>query len=222
MSLLHQNSQEEIDDAARGEEFTKGSSHLVWAAIVAALLVTTAVIAFVLASRKPPVATGEIVQVWAHPTHGETSGVDANGDPMAKEYFDQVLLFARVKLHNQSKFPILLQDALANLAPGDGSPLSVSAGSVAQYEEAFLAYPELARLHTAPLALRSNLAPGQSEEGTAFWVIRMTKQQWVARKDWQPEPNHNDPGSKFGLNFTFSIQYQPNLVLAPQTPVTEP
>ena len=221
MSLLHQDSPEEIDDAALGEEFTKGSSHVVWAGLIAAVLVTAVVVAFILATRKPPAAAGEIVQVWAHPTHGETSGFDANGDPMAKENFDQVLLFAHVKLHNQSKYPILLQNALANLTPGDGTPLTVSAGTVAQYEEAFLAYPELATLHTRPLALKTNIAPGQDMDGTAFWVIRMTRQQWDARKDWSPNPDHGDPGSKFGLNFTFSIQYQPNLVLAPQTAVIE-
>jgi len=31
MSLLNQDT-EEVDDAALGEEFTKGSSHVVWAA----------------------------------------------------------------------------------------------------------------------------------------------------------------------------------------------
>ena len=40
MSLLHQESGEEIDDAARGESFTKGSSHLVTASLIAALLVS--------------------------------------------------------------------------------------------------------------------------------------------------------------------------------------
>lgn len=221
MSLLHQDSRDEIDDAARGEEFTKGSSHVIWAGVIAAVLVTTVVAAFVLASRKPPMATGEIIQVWAHPTHGETSGIDANGEPMAKESFDQVLVFAHVKLQNQSKYPIFLQNVLANAAPADGAPLSVSAGNAAQYEEAFLAYPELAALHAKAFAPHTNIAAGQSVDGTAFWVFRMTREQWNARKDWAPNPSRGDPGSNSGLNFTFSIQYQPNLVLAPHTPVME-
>ena len=220
MSLLHQDSPEEIDDAALGEEFTKGSSHVVRAGIIAAVLVTTIVAVFVLASQKPPAATGQIVQVWALPTHGETAGIDANGETMAKEYFDQVLVLAHVKLHNQSKYPISLQNVLANARLGDGIPLSVSAGSVAQYEEALIAYPQLAALHTNALPPHMILAPGQSVDGTAFWVFRLTKQQWEARKDWGADPKHNDPGSRFGLNFTFSIQYQPNLMLAPRSAVT--
>ncbi len=221
MSLLHQDSPEEIDDAALGEEFTKGSSHVVWASILAAVLVVTIVVVTLLASRKPPVAAGEIAQVWAFPQHGETSGIDANGDPMAKEAFDQVLVIAAVKLHNQSKVPLQLQNLLANIRQDDGIPLSVSAGSVAQYQEARLAYPEMAAVQGKPLSQHALLQPGESLEGNAFWVFRMTRQQWEARKDWQPDPDHDDPGSKSGLNFTFAIQYQKNLVLTPSSPVTE-
>jgi hypothetical protein len=221
MSLLHQESQEEIDDAALGEEFTKGSSHVVLASVIATVLVTVVVAIVVLASHKPPVASGEIVQVWDYPEHGETSGIDANGDAMAKESFDQVLLFAHVKLHNQSKVPLILQDVLANVRLADGVPLSVSAGSVAQFEEAFLAFPKLDASRGKPLAHHSVIEPGQSVDGTALWVFRLTKQQWDARKDWLPDPNHSDPESKSGLNFTFSIQYQRDLVLAPQTAVME-
>src|ERR1035438_5962332 len=110
MSLLHQDSSEEIDDAARGEEFTKGSSHVLWASLVAGVLVTIAIAVYVLAGQKPPAATGEIQQVWVHPQHTETSGLDANGAPMPKESFDQVMVFALVKLQNQSKQPLFLHN----------------------------------------------------------------------------------------------------------------
>jgi hypothetical protein len=158
------------------------------------------IIAFVvLATQKPPVVSGEIVQVWTHPNHVVTSGIDANGESMAKQSFDQVLVFARVKLINQSKNPLVLQDVLANIRQADGI-LSVSAGSAGQYDEVFLAYPELAALHSNPLSPRATIEPGQSMEGTAFWIFRMSRQEWEARKD---------------LNFTFRFQYQANLVLAP-------
>src|ERR1035438_5443785 len=103
MSLLHPESEEEIDDAALGEEFTKGTSHVVVAAIVATVVVAIAVAIYVVAGEKPPVASGEIVQLWAHPSHVETSGFDANGEAMARQSFDQVLVFAHIKLRNQSK-----------------------------------------------------------------------------------------------------------------------
>ena len=194
-----------MDDAARGEEFTRGSGHAVWASVAATVLVVIAVAVYVLITQKPPVAGGEIVQVWAHPNHVVTSGFDANGRPMPRQSFDQVLVFARVKLINKSKNQLILQDVLANLKQADGI-LSVSAGSTGQYDEVFLAYPELAALHSNALSPRATLEPGQSVEGTAFWIFRMSRQEWEARKD---------------LNFTFRFQYQDNLVLAPHTAVME-
>jgi len=159
----------------------------------------------VLSTQKPPVARGEIVQVWAHPNHVVTSGFDANGEPMPRQSFDEILVFARIKLMNQSKNPLVLQDVLANLGQSDGI-LSVSAGSTSQYDEVFLAYPGLAAFRTNPFSPRATLEPGQSVEGTAFWIFRMSRQEWEARKD---------------LNFTFRFQYQDNLTLAPHTAVME-
>jgi len=204
MSLLQQESQKDIDDAARGEEFTKGTTNVFWAGVAATLLVVVALAFYVLATQKPPVVSGEIVQVWARPSHVVTSGLDANGESVAKQSFDQVLVIARVKLRNQSKNPLLLEDVLANLNQADGI-LSVSAGSSGQYEEVFLAYPELAALHSNPLSPHATLEPGQSMEGNVFWIFRLSRQEWDARRD---------------LNFTFRFQYQANLVLAPHTAVT--
>jgi hypothetical protein len=202
--LLGQKSGEEIGGAAPGEEYTKGSSHLVWASLIAVLVVSVAIAAFVLAGEKPPVAAGEIVQVWACPQHVETSGLDANSASMDKESFDRVLLFAHVKLRNRSGNPLLLEDILANLRLADGT-LSVSAGSPSQFEEVFVAYPKLAALHGNVLAPHTIIAPGQSLDGTVFWAIRRGKQEWEARQR---------------LDFTFKFQYQPSLKLTPRAAVT--
>jgi len=204
MSLLQQESPE-IDDAARGEEFTKGSSHVIWASIAATVLVTILIAAYVIAGQKPPAATGEIVGVWAHPIHNETSGVDANGAPMPKETFDQVLVFTRVRLHNQSSQPLFLHQMLTNATLDDGIHSSYAA-IPADYERAFAAYPELAPLHGQALRPETTINPGQTVEGDIVSAFRLTKQQWDARKN---------------LNFTFALRYQPNLVLAPHTAVIE-
>jgi hypothetical protein len=205
MSLLHQDSPEAIDDAARGEEFTKGTSHLVWAGLIAAVLMTVAVAIYVVAGEKKPVVAGEIVQVWAHPRHIETSGIDANGAPMAKQSFDEVLIFAHLKLKNQIEYPLVMQDVLANVTLADGID-SISAGSVAQYDEVFLAFPEVAALRGNALSPHATIAPGESLDGNAFWIVRLNKQAWDARKN---------------LDFTFKFQYQPSVVLAPHTAVME-
>jgi hypothetical protein len=205
MSLLRQDTPEEIDDAALGEELTKGSSHLVWTTIAAAILVSIAIAIYFIAGQKPPAVTGDIVAVWAHPQHTETSGFDANGAPMPKESFDQVLVFAEVRLHNQSKLPLSLLNVMTNATLNDGIHSSYAA-SQGDYDRVFLAYPDIPIPHGAGLPLSLNLDPGASVDGTFVSSFRLTKQQWDERKN---------------LDFSFTFRYQPSLVLTPHTPIIE-
>ena len=113
MSLLQQE-ERELDDAALGEELTKGTSHVVWAAIIATVVVSLAIGAYVLFGQKDPAATGKIVGVWVHPQHTETSGFDASGAPMPKEEVDQVMVFTEVRLQNHTDHPLYLSNVLTN------------------------------------------------------------------------------------------------------------
>ncbi len=204
MSLLQQESSE-LDDAARGEELTKGSGHPLASAIFAAALVSMAIAGYFIAGIKPPVISGEIEQVWAHPQHTETSGFDANGAPMPKEELDQVYVFALVKLRNQSDQPLFLHNAMTNATLDDGIHTSYAA-TASDYDRVFLAYPNMPVPHGKALSPQVTIDPGQTVEGTIVSAFRLTKQQWDARKS---------------LDFTFGIQYQPSLKLAPHTPVTD-
>ncbi len=203
MSLLQQDSPEH-DVAARGEELTKGSSHVLWASILAGIIVTAAIAVYVITGQKPPAATGEIEKIWVHPQHTETSGFDANGAPMAKESFDQVYVFALVKLHNQSQQPLFLHNAMTNATMDDGIHSSYAA-TLSDYNRVFLAYPDIPVPHGTPLSPQTTIQPGQTVEGTIVSAFRLTQEQWGARKD---------------LNFSFGIQYQPDLVLVPHVPIT--
>ena len=205
MSLLQQDSTE-VDDAARGESLTRGTSHVVWAAILATVVVSIAIAIYVIAGQKPPVATGEIVAVWAHPQHTETSGFDANGMPMPKEVADQVMVFTEVKLHNQTDHPLFLANVLTNVTLDDGIHSSYAANK-ADYDRIFIAYPNIPVPHMQPISpLDTTIDPGQTVEGTFVSAFMMTKQEWDARKK---------------LDYTFGFRYQPNLVLAPKVAITE-
>jgi hypothetical protein len=206
MSLLNQNSPKDIDDAARGEELTKGSSHLIWTSLAAAALVTIAIAVYVIAGQKPPVASGEIITVWAYPHHAESSGFDANGSSMPTESFDQVLVFAQVKLHNQTKEPLFLRNIMTNATLNDGIHSSYAASHI-DYDRVFLAYQGIPVPHGKALSLESTIDPGQTLEGAIVSSFTLTKPQWDARKD---------------LNFTFAFKYQPSVVLAPHSAVIEP
>jgi hypothetical protein len=204
MSLLRQDSQK-LDDAALGEEFTKGSSHVVWASVAAAVVVTLGIALYVIAGEKPPVATGEIEQVWVHPQHTETSGFDANGAAMPVETYDQIYVFAQVKLHNQSKQPLFVHSITTDATLDDGIHSSYAA-TASDYDRVFVAYPSMPVPHGNALSPQATINPGQTVEGTIVSAFRIPKAQWDARKS---------------LDFTFAIQYQPNLKLTPHAPLID-
>ncbi len=201
MSLL----QQESKDMSAGESYTRGTSHVVIASVAAAVLVTIAVALYVIAGQKPPAATGEILDVWAHPMHTETSGWDANGAAIPKEEIDQVLLFTHVRLRNQSKEPIFLHQIVANATLADGIHSSYAA-TATDFERIFKAYPQLMQWRATPISPDLTIQPGETKEGTFACSFRMTKADWDARKS---------------LDYSFNFQYLPSLTLAPKGPVTE-
>jgi hypothetical protein len=206
MSLLQQDSAQ-TDDAARGEELTKGTSPILWAALAATAVVSIAIAIYVIAEQKPPVAKGEIVAVWAHAQHIVTPATDASGAPMPQQNFDQEMIFTQVRIHNQSDHPLFLINVLTNVTLADGIHSSYAANK-SDYDRIFIAYSDMPVPHEKALSpLDTEIDPGQTAEGTFVSSFRdMTQQQWDARKK---------------LDYTFAFRYQPNLVLAPQVPVTD-
>ena len=204
MSLLQQ---DERDDAARGEEYTKGTSHVLIAAIIAGVVVTAIIGVFAYINRTPPFVNAQVTAVYAHPQHTETSGLDANGAPEPKQDIDQVMVFATVSLENKSKNPLFLANVTTNVTLADGSIAHCFAANKGDYERFFVAYPDTQIPHGPPLSpLDTVIQPGQTVEGTVVSAYKMTKQEWDARK---------------GLNLTFSFRYQPSLKLTPKVPVID-
>ena len=204
MSLLQQNPSG-LDESAPGEELTKGSSHIVWASVIAAIVVSIAIAIYVIAGQKPPASAGEVTRSVAHLMHRETASFDANGAPMPKQEFDQVLLFTHVKLHNQSKEPLFLRQIMANITLADGIHSSYAAPPN-DYERLFAAYPDLAPMHGKSLGIEETIPAGQWLEGDFVSSFRMTKEEWEARKS---------------VDYSVGFRYQPDLKLTPTSPIAE-
>lgn len=205
MSLLRQNPSEEIDDAALGEEFTKGSSHVVWATAVAVVVVSLTIGLYFYFGEHKPLASGDIAEVWVHPLVSTTPGVDANGAAQAQDTFEHVLVFVHAKIDNDSDKPLFLYRIETNATLPDGIHTSYAA-TKADYDRVFIAYPELVPYHGQGLAPDATIEPWKQVEGTFVSSFRVSKKEWDARKD---------------LGFSFDFRYQPSLKLAPHSAVTE-
>jgi hypothetical protein len=201
MSLL----QQESKDLAAGESYTRGTSHVIVATVVATVVVSIAIAIYIFMGEKPPAAAGQILDVWAHPMHTETSGFDANGAAIPKEEIDQVLLFTHVRLHNQSKQAIFLHQIVANATLANGLDSSYAA-TPTDFERIFKAYPDLAQLHATPISPDLTIQPGETREGTFVCSFRVPKADWEARKS---------------LDYSFNFQYLPSMTLALKVPIIE-
>jgi len=203
MSLLELHPESaDAHEIPSGEDFTKGSSHIVIATVVAVLVLVIAIAIFVLSVRKPPVAAGTITAVYTHVSHTLNANPDANGDPVASEPYDQVLVLTSLQLRNQSDKPIILHDMVTNVTLPDG-PHSSFVASPADYDRVFQAYPELAKLKTQTITRETMLQPGQTIEGMLVSAFHVNETQWSAHKD---------------LSVTLALQYHPDLVLVPGAP----
>jgi hypothetical protein len=207
MSLLQTQNDpvHEHDASSEGEDLAKGSSYLLWATLIAFVTVSVGITLFLMANRKPPVAVGEITQAWAHGVHTLSTPTDANGVQSAVEQFDQVLVFANIRVRNQSDQPIVLSDMQTNATFDDGIHSSSAAGAV-DFDRIFIAYPDLKGLHGKPLIRETIVQPGQVLDGMMVSSFHVTQQQWSARKD---------------LNFTIQFKFHPDLVLVPRGPIAE-
>jgi hypothetical protein len=195
----------EHDASSEGRDLASGSSYILWASIAAFVVVSIGIAAFLWLNHKPPVAAGEITQVWAHSVHSLSTPEDANGVQQGATQFDQVLVFASVRVRNQSDQPIVLRELLTNATFADG-PHSSYAASAIDFDRIFVAYPELAGLHGKPLLRETVVPPGQTIDGMIVSSFHTTKEQWATKKD---------------LNFTIEFKYHPDLVLTPTTPIKE-
>lgn len=193
----------EHDATSEGEDLAKGSTHIVWAAIAAALAITAAVWIFWISIHKPPVAAGEATQIWAHGVHTLSTQIDANGVQYTPENFDQVLVFANLHIRNQSDKPIVLREIMTNATFEDGLHSSFIAGAV-DYQRIFIAYPELKSLEGSPIVRETVIPPGQTLSGMVVSSFHVTKEQWESRKD---------------LSFTIQLQYHPDLTITPTGPI---
>jgi hypothetical protein len=207
MSLLETkpDSRQTQDPAHKGEDYAKGSSYMVWAALAAFVVVSVGITLFLMSTRKPPVAVGEVTQVWAHAVHTLNTPIDANGVQTAGEVFDQVLVFANVRVRNQSDQPIVLREMMTNITLPDGPRSSYVAGP-SDYDRIFIGYPELAGLKSHTLLRETVIQPNQVLDGMIVSAFHVSKEDWAARKD---------------LSFSFQFKFHPDLVIVPNGPITE-
>jgi len=180
-----------------------GGLHLLLRMLIAVVILAAAIGAYVYFGETPPVAVGEITHLTAYPVHRVSNGTLAMNPSAAKveNTFDEIIVVAEVRLHNQSKGPVFLSDMSAVVSLPNEEDRSLAA-TTSDYNRVFIAYPELLPMKTQPLLRDITIPAGETVEGQLIFNYPLTKEQWDLRRS---------------LDITLSFLHQKDLVLpAPQ------
>ena len=118
-----------------------------------------------------------------------------------EDNFDETIIIADVRLHNQSQGPVFLADMSALLKLPSEEDHSLAATS-ADFNRVFVGYPALAPMKQQPLPRDITISAGATVEGQPVFNYPITKEMWDKRQS---------------LELTLSFIHQKDLVLlAPQ------
>ena len=181
-----------------------GSGSPVALRIVAAAAIVLLVIgAYVYFNEKPPVVAGEILHLTAYPVHRESKANQFTTQSVApvETKFDEIIVVADVRLHNQSQGPVFLADMAALLKLPTEEDRSLAA-SASDFNRAFVAYPALVPMKQQPLLRDTTIPAGATAEGQLVFNYPIPKETWDQRQS---------------LELILSFTHQKDLVLlAPQ------
>ena len=153
--------------------------------LVATVIVVLAIGAYVYIGQKPPVAAGQIVKLDVVPIHSETNiGTPGQGSGGGTEIYDQLFVLAQVHIRNQTNIPLFVHDMWANLTTANGGEQRSLNASKTDFQQVFLAYPQMLPLKAQPLQRDITLEPGQSVDGLMIFHYPITKDQWEARQSF--------------------------------------
>jgi hypothetical protein len=148
--------------------------------VIAFFAVSIAIGLYVWIEEKPPVASGDILTMNLHPVHTliNNGGGGDTGMTGSAEYYDQLLILAKIKVRNQTDIPLFMQDISAAIKLPDGSEQVNVTASDKDMDRVFQAYPTLSYLRAASIPRDTTLAPGQSVQGLAIFNFPITQEQW--------------------------------------------
>jgi hypothetical protein len=155
--------------------------------LLAIIIASLAIGAWVRFERQTPTATGEIARIAIYPVQARIAGGAAGTPGMAgqDEIVNQLLVLAHVRLHNPNSTPITIEDDWGIITLPDGETRRSLGASASDFDKVFQAYPQLAPLRMDPLRRDLQIQPGQSVDGLVVYSYPLSREQWDSRKSMQ-------------------------------------
>jgi hypothetical protein len=155
--------------------------------LIALLIPTLAIVAWIKFERQTPAATGEIARISIFPVQAKITGGAAGQEGMQgqDEIINQMMVLAHVRLHNPNPAPIRIEDDWAIVTLPNGETRRSLAANSSDFDKVFVAYPQLAPLRMEPLRRDTLIQPGQTVDGLVIFSYPLSREQWDSRKSMQ-------------------------------------
>ena len=95
---------------------------------------------------------------------------------------DLLFIVETLKVDNQLRLAISLDDFSLDLTDKDGKQLTLRAIQNKDIENIETSFPQLQPLLTTPLARDTNIEPGHSAQGTILFSLQVAKEIWDTRR----------------------------------------
>ncbi len=95
---------------------------------------------------------------------------------------DVLYVAETLKVENQLRLPISLDDFALDLTNAEGQQLTVKAAQKGDLANLQTTFPQLKPLLTLPLLRETSLDPGKSAQGTVIFALQVPKAMWDARQ----------------------------------------
>jgi hypothetical protein len=167
--------------------------------IIAAIVIPVVVVGgYVWFNRVPSPYAGQVVSVNVYPIHRDlTEPTTTEGVGGQNDVYDEMLIFADVRIQNLAKIPLFVHDMWSTVNFPNESDRSTAA-SASDFDKVFIAYPDTKQFQKPILPRDITIAPGQSVEGLLIFNYQMSQAQWDTRS---------------GLDINISFLHQNPLVM---------
>lgn len=182
----------EIDEQPASEAINP-VANAIKATIIAIVVVSVSIGAFVHYSRPAPTFSGNVVRISAAPMPIQRQTDEGSDLPVTIP--DQLLVFGQIHVQNLSDKTLIIQEINADILENgttvvDSKDPNVSttttrrsvAASGRDFKRVFDTFPQFSSFHTDPILADSKIAPHQALDGSVIFSYPISQKQWDLRR----------------------------------------
>lgn len=182
----------ELDEQPASEAINP-VANAIKATIIAIVVVTASIAAFLHFSRPAPMFSGNVIRISAAPMPIQRQTDEGTDLPVT--IADQLLVFGQIHIQNLSNKTLTIQEINADILENGTTVVDPKnpnlsttttrrsvAASGRDFKRVFDTFPQFASFHTDPILSDTKIAPHQALDGSVIFSYPISQKQWDLRR----------------------------------------